>query len=146
MTVFRCVIYGEPASAKNQRQIVKIRGVPRLIKSKKALAYGKEFDRQCPVLDEKFDGDVSVKAHVYYKSRRPDLACMDLIMDLLQGKVYLNDRQVKATMSLWNLDKENPRTLIEVKSIDTETSSGVSSLRASEIWEDLDHMKTEPKS
>lgn len=128
------IILGEPASAKNRRQIVTHGGKPRLIKSKKALAYTKEFDRQCPVLDPPLEDDVCVLVDVWYASRRPDLACMDIIMDLLQSKVYANDRQVKATMSLWNIDRVRPRVRIRVRSMGSKDSTGVSSFTVSQIW------------
>jgi Holliday junction resolvase RusA-like endonuclease len=133
------LINGEPASAKNQRRIVKIGGVSRLIKSKKALDYSKAFQKQCPRLDELIEGDVSLRIDVWYGSRRPDLACADLIMDLLQGYIYQNDRQVKGVMSLWNLDRENPRCRIRLKILkDGEGSQGLSSSRLSEIWGELE--------
>lgn len=127
-------ILGEPASAKNQRRIVKVHGKPRIIKSEKALNYKRLFDEQCPVLDELITEDVSIIVDAYYASRRPDLACMDLIMDLLQGKIYENDRQVKASCSLWNLDKENPRVRIRLKRMTVDASTGTSSYKPSEIW------------
>lgn len=37
-----------------------------------------------------------------------------MILDCLEGKVYKNDRQVKAKHIFWGLDKENPRAEIEV--------------------------------
>jgi hypothetical protein len=110
-------IYGEPASSKNQRQMVKIKGVSRLIKSKKALAYQKVFNEQCPVLDTMYEGDVSLRIDVWYGSRRPDLACIDFIQDLLQGKMYKNDRQVKAHMAVWNLARKQPRVRIQVRAL-----------------------------
>lgn len=128
------IIIGEPASAKNSRQIVSHGGKPRLIKSRKALGYTKLFDSQCPVLDPLILDDVFVVVDVWYASRRPDLACMDIIMDLLQTKVYKNDRQVKATMSLWNLDRERPRVRVRVRRIESEDSTGMSSFSLSEIW------------
>lgn len=131
---FDKVILGEPASAKNQRRIVSVHGKPRIIKSKKALDYVRIFDTQCPVLDPLISGDVCVLIDVYYSSRRPDLAAMDLIADLLQGRIYENDRQVKASASLWNLDKENPRTRIRVKSLTIDSSTGLSSFKLSKIW------------
>jgi Holliday junction resolvase RusA-like endonuclease len=132
---FRCVILGQPASAKNQRRIVKINGMPRLIKSKKALDYSNTFHKQCPTLDSLIEGDVSLQVDVWYSSRRPDLACIDLIQDLLQGHVYRNDRQVKASMSLWGLDKENPRCQITVKMLpQSSDSQELSSLPLSKIW------------
>ena len=133
--LFRCVIYGQPASAKNQRRIIRVKGSSRLIKSAKALAYSDSFKRQCPVLDELLTCDVSLQVNVWYASRRPDLACLDLVQDLLQGCVYKNDRQVKAVMALWGLDKEEPRCEITVKILPTfQDLEGVSSLKHSMIW------------
>ena len=127
-------ILGEPASAKNQRQIVVIRGKPRIIKSKKALAYTKSFAAQATPLDPLITTDVSLRIDAFYASRRPDLACLDLIMDCLQGVAYSNDRQVKATQCFWNLDKENPRVRIRVRSIHVDCSTGTYSVNPSMIW------------
>ena len=129
---FDVTIFGEPASGKNSRRIVSIKNKPRLIKSKKALEYSKDFDRQCPVLENLIEGSVAVWLDVYYGSRRPDLAT-ELILDLLQGRVIKNDRQVKAIISLWNLDRENPRCRIRLKTIGLETSTGLSSFKLSKI-------------
>lgn len=131
---FDQVIQGEPASAKNQRRIVKIKGMPRLIKSAKALQYSKSFESQVTQLDPMLVGDLALRLDVWYASRRPDLAAMDLVMDLLQGHVYENDRQIKASMSLWNLDKENPRVRVRIRRIESDVSTGTSSLTLSEIW------------
>ena len=107
---------GEPASKSNRRQIVKIGGKTRLIKSKKALAYAKEFHLQAPrmplrtpILD-----DVLMWCRIHYASRRPDLD-ESLIMDALQAaEIIKNDRQIKAKVVLWALDRENPRSEIKI--------------------------------
>lgn len=128
------VVKGEPASAKNSRRIV-LRGKhPRLIKSKKALEYCDAFALQCPNLEELIECDVALRLDVYYQSRRPDLAAMDLVMDLLQGRVIKNDRCVKASQSVWNLDKENPRTRIRIRKLEIDGSLGLSSYPDSKIW------------
>lgn len=88
----------------------------RLIKSEKALSYSSMFKSQCDVLGELIEGDVSVTMTIWYASRRPDLD-ESLILDLLQDRVYINDRQVKAKHIYWGLDKENPRTHIVVESL-----------------------------
>ena len=131
---FDQVIFGEPASAKNQRRIVTVNKRPRLIKSKKALDYCKAFAEQANALPELLEGDLAIRLDVYYASRRPDLAAMDLVMDLLQGVVYSNDRQVKANQSLWNLDKENPRVRIRVRRLEVDCSTGTASYPRSKIW------------
>ena len=127
------VILGEPASAKNQRRIVRIGDMPRLIKSSKGLSYGKSFALQCPKIPL-MECDVALLLDVYYASRRPDLAALDMIQDLLQGFIYQNDRQVKASQSLWNLDRKNPRVRIRVKKLELESSLGLSSYSQSLIW------------
>lgn len=117
------IIFGEPASKANSRKIVRYGGVSRLIKSAKALNYVDLFKSQIDPGLTPIEGDVVVTMHIYYSSRRPDLD-ESLILDLLQGVMYLNDRQVKEKHIYWHLDKENPRTLIEVKKIPRPQGSG----------------------
>jgi Holliday junction resolvase RusA-like endonuclease len=106
-------IFGEPASKANSRRLVARGGKPVFIKSEKALTYAESFKRQCPDDVRTFECDVCVEMTIYYASRRPDLD-ESLILDLLQGVAYLNDRQVKRKVIDWGLDKENPRCLIRV--------------------------------
>jgi len=128
------VVPGEPASAKNQRRIVQVHGKPRIIKSKKALDYARAFAHNFPKLDPLIEDDVALRLDVWYASRRPDLGAMDLVMDLLQGLAYVNDRQVKASVSTWNLDRENPRTRVRLIRAPHESSVGLSSFKLSRIW------------
>ena len=107
-------IKGEPASKANSRKIVRYGGVSRLIKSEKALSYSEMFKRQCLPLAILMEGDLCVTMHIYYASRRPDLDD-SLILDLMQGLVYKNDRQVKERHLYWHLDKENPHTEILIE-------------------------------
>lgn len=114
------VVYGEPASKANSRRLVSFKrkgGVgtrPALIKSQKALDYNDAFRLQCPKLSPLMEGDVSVSIRIYYASRRPDLD-ESVILDAMQGLVYLNDRQVKEKHIFWGLDKERPRAEIIVE-------------------------------
>tara|TARA_R100000005_G_C4948947_1_gene170304 strand:- start:110 stop:442 length:333 start_codon:yes stop_codon:yes gene_type:complete len=107
--------------------MVLIGGKPRFIKSKKALKYSKDFDLQCPVLDELMEGDLAVAMKIYYRTRRPDLD-ESLILDLLQDKLYKNDRSIKLKYVLHGLDKENPRTVLLVGPVDKQVEI-ISSLR-----------------
>jgi Holliday junction resolvase RusA-like endonuclease len=107
-------IFGEPASKANSRKIVRFGGMSRIIKSAKALNYVDLFKAQIDPGWVPLEGDVVVTMLIYYSSRRPDLD-ESLILDLLQGHMYLNDRQVKEKHIYWHLDKENPRSIIEVK-------------------------------
>ena len=108
------IAFGEPASLKNARRLVLIRGKPRFIRSKKALQYAKDFALQCPQLDPLLEGDLSVEIDIWYASRRPDL-CGALILDEMQGRVYKNDRQVKHQIFRWHLDRERPRSCVVVR-------------------------------
>jgi len=115
------IFLGEPASKANSRRAVIIGGMSRFIKSKKALSYADAFKHQAGEIDiagtnDLISGDVRVTMHIYYASRRPDLD-ESLILDLLQGVAYVNDRQVKEKHIYWGLDKENPRSEITVESL-----------------------------
>jgi len=104
-------VSGEPASKANQRRAVLIHGKPRFIKSKKALSYSKNFLKQLSIRENLLEGDLCVAIKIYYKTRRPDLD-ESLILDLLQEKIYKNDRQVKRKYIEHGLDKNNPRSII----------------------------------
>ena len=110
------IIFGEPASKANSRKVVRIGGMSRLIKSSKALKYSEAFKRQCTPLATLMQGDLRVIMRIFYASRRPDLD-ESLILDLMQGLIYENDRQVKEKHIYWGLDPENPRTEIIVECI-----------------------------
>jgi len=110
------IIFGEPASKANSRRVVHYGGMSRLIKSKKALTYSDVFKQQCKPLSTLMTGDLRVTLHIYYASRRPDLD-ESLILDLMQGLIYANDRQVKERHCYWGLDPDNPRAEIIVEKI-----------------------------
>ena len=105
-------VLGEPASKANSRRIVKFGNLSRMIKSQKALDYSSAFKRQVKT-SRLLAGDIVVEMTIWYASRRPDLD-ESLILDLLQGVAYTNDRQVKEKHIFWGLDKENPRAEIMV--------------------------------
>ena len=110
-------IFGEPASKANSRRVVRIGGMSRLIKSHKALTYTELFQRQVKDMAlTLIANDVRVTMHIWYASRRPDLD-ESLILDLLQGVLYLNDRQVKEKHIYWHLDPDQPRTEIVVEEL-----------------------------
>jgi Holliday junction resolvase RusA-like endonuclease len=111
------IIFGEPASKANSRRVVRFGGMSRLIKSQKALNYSDVFRQQCQPLAVLMTGDLRVTFHIYYASRRPDLD-ETLILDLMQGLVYENDRQVKERHAYWGLDPENPRAEILIEKIE----------------------------
>src|ERR1044072_9458315 len=106
-------IFGSPQSKANSRRAILQGGKPRFIKSAAALAYSDDFLRQCPWLDPLFECDLVLEDDIYYSSRRPDLD-ESLIMDLLQGRVYANDRQIRRKVITGHVDKENPRVDIRI--------------------------------
>ena len=115
MQTLSFTILGEPASKANSRKMVYVRGKPMFIKSAKALGYADAFKLQAPRC-QLLEGDVAVHMKIWYASRRPDLD-ESLILDLLQGVAYTNDRQVREKHIYWGLDRENPRTEILVEGI-----------------------------
>jgi Holliday junction resolvase RusA-like endonuclease len=110
-------ILGEPASKANSRRVVKFGDMSRLIKSQKALNYSDYFRTQVIPLEVLMTGDLRFTARIFYATRRPDLD-ESLILDLLQGVIYKNDRQVKEKHVYWGLDPANPRTEIIVDKIE----------------------------
>ena len=116
LQVLSQIIFGEPASKANSRRVVHYGGMSRLIKSKKALSYSDVFKQQCRPLPTLMSGDLRVTLHIFYASRRPDLD-ESLILDLMQGLIYENDRQVKERHCYWGLDPDNPRAEIIIEKI-----------------------------
>ena len=116
LQVLSLFILGEPASKANSRRVVKFGNMSRLIKSQKALNYSDTFRLQCPPLAKLMTGDLRVSMRIHYATRRPDLD-ESLILDLMQGLVYENDRQVKERHTYWGLDAENPRSEIIIEQI-----------------------------
>ena len=111
------IIEGEPASKGNSRKIVNFGKRMALIKSQKARDYEKLFADQCPILENLIETDVKVELIIYYASRRPDLD-ESVVLDCMQGKIYVNDRQVKQKHIYWGLDRERPRTHVRVSPLE----------------------------
>lgn len=112
------VIVGEPASKANSRRMVRRGGKVLFIKSQKALGYVEAARLQVPQLaaDQMLRGRLALTADVFYASRRPDLD-ISLILDLLQGRIYENDRQVREMHLFHHLDPEQPRTRLRIEEV-----------------------------
>lgn len=110
----RFVILGEPASKANSRKLVTIHGRPASIKSDKARGYVKDAEWQIPKLAQLLEGELTLHIRIYYATQRPDLD-ESVILDILQGKIYANDRQVRERHVYHAIDKENPRAEIIVE-------------------------------
>lgn len=123
-------IFGEVASKANSRRIItigarwatvggkKIRvgGMPRVAKSDKALAFEEAAAKQLPRLNRPLEGRLQITCKIYYTWEGPDLD-ESLVLDVLQGRIYKNDRQVRRKIVDHGIDKENPRVVIRVEEI-----------------------------
>ena len=105
------VIKGEPASKANSRRLIWRGKSPAFIKSAKALSYADAFKLQAQPIEPLLEGEVSITMHIYYATQRPDLD-ESLILDLLQGILYKNDRQVREKHIEHFIDRDNPRVEI----------------------------------
>jgi Holliday junction resolvase RusA-like endonuclease len=108
MKTIHLVVHGEPASKANSRKLVLFGKRPASIKSDKARGYARDFELQVRPIDPLMQGELRMDIWIYYASQRPDLD-ESLILDLLQGKVYENDRQVRERHVYHHIDKANPR-------------------------------------
>lgn len=108
-------IEGEPASKANSRRVVRRGRFTRVIKSQKALDYVAQLRKQIKPLPESemLRGRLTLTAHVFYASNRPDLD-ISLILDALQGLVYTNDRQVREMHLHHHIDRAHPRTRLHI--------------------------------
>jgi len=116
MIKVRLTIRGEPASKANSRQNVtgiskKGKRYIKSIKSDKALKYATDVARQVPLTVPLMTGELLVVLDIYYASERPDMD-ESIILDALQGRVYENDRQVRARIVNHFIDRKNPRAEI----------------------------------
>lgn len=128
-------ILGEPASKANSRKLATVgrKGEERtlFIKSEKARSYERTAALQIPSSARMmFQGPVRVTIRIFYASERPDLD-ESVVLDVLQAKytgsrgarhlvrpgVYLNDRQVREKHIYHGIDRDNPRSEIEVETI-----------------------------
>jgi Holliday junction resolvase RusA-like endonuclease len=107
-------IFGELASKANSRRLVTIAGKPRFILSKKALAWQCDARLQIPTLDPLIEGPLSISVSCMYASERPDLDA-SLLFDMLQGRLYKNDRQLREMHLFHAIDKMCPRAEVLIQ-------------------------------
>lgn len=125
------VIKGEPASKANSRRLIWRGKSPAFIKSAKAMSYADSFALQLRPLETLLEGQLRVDMWIYYATQRPDLD-ESLILDLLQGKVYTNDRQVRERHTYHQIDKADPRVEIAISERDADAG-----LAAQDHWKKL---------
>lgn len=111
-------ILGEPHSKANSRQLVYFGSRPAFIKSKPALRFEKAAIPQVPLVTPLIDSPVRITCRIWYASERPDLD-PSVILDVMQGRVYTNDRRVRELHCYHGIDRVNPRAEVEVEEIKT---------------------------
>ena len=121
---YTATIYGRVASKSNTRKQVKNRNTGRImfIKSDRALQFQADALKQAfkkPFLE----GDLRLECDIYYDSRRPDLD-ESLIMDILEGLWYKNDRAIRHKIIKGFIDKKNPRVVVTVTEIEWDETNG----------------------
>jgi Holliday junction resolvase RusA-like endonuclease len=116
-------ILGQPYSKANSRRLAHTKGRIKFIKSEAAIGYLTAFAMQCPVLDPLFEEDIHVEIEIFYSSKRPDLD-ESLILDAMQGRVYVNDRQVRKKTVTGGVDKDRPRAVIRVSLMEERDRAG----------------------
>ena len=114
---------GQPPRKSNSRRIVRNKrtGAPMLIKSKDALAWMRDADKQIPPEARQglgsADRPLSITFWVRYASRRPDLS-VELILDLLQkAGVISDDRHVYEYHAFKEFDSDAPGVEVLVETI-----------------------------
>jgi Holliday junction resolvase RusA-like endonuclease len=117
------LIHGEPASKANSRKLVTIKGKTRFIKSDKARGYADDLAAQVGRMRQPFTGALRVTADIFYATWRPDLD-ESLILDGLQGKIFINDRQVVEKRIRRFIDRKFPRARILVEEVEHPEWSG----------------------
>lgn len=112
---FKATIKGHLVSMKNSKRIVRGRnGKPMVIKKEAALAWETAAAYQLPRPGQPYLGNVVLVGAFHYKSQLSDLD-ENLLMDVLEKRGILgNDRQIKGKLTVWKLDKANPRVEFEL--------------------------------
>lgn len=115
MIILQGVVKGNLQSKANSRKLVTNRKTGRIlfIKSKSAMDFTDEAIYQLKRLwmqKPAYEGPVSLRADIYYSSRRPDLT-PELFLDTLEKSgVLKNDRQIfEFDRIRKRLDPQNPR-------------------------------------
>jgi Holliday junction resolvase RusA-like endonuclease len=89
-------------------------GRPAVIKSRKAREYERTAALQVPVRAALLDGPLRATIRIWYASERPDLD-ESIVLDVLQGRVYRNDRQVRERHVYHGIDRANPRAEVVIE-------------------------------
>lgn len=115
VTRVHLTIRGEIASKSNSREIVHLPNHrPILALSRKAKGWLRAAEKQVPVRDPLLTGPLIAYVRAFYASERPDLD-VELLFDVLQGRVYANDRQVREKHAYHRIDRSDPRVEVVIE-------------------------------
>ena len=156
-------IQGQPVSHKNGYHIVTLgkgaNAVPRVVKSKEALAWERDALRQIPpAARQRLEGPVRITLWCFYANERRDLdesLVLDVLQDryerqtafgsdvkpgekirvLTQAGVYRNDRQVREKHVYHGIDARQPRVEVLVQPLQAQQTD--LALRRLELAEEL---------
>lgn len=85
------------------------------IYTSKELGYFKEAVFYVLRGKEQLTGKVSIYVDFYFPSNRNDIDnCLKPLFDSLQGTVLKNDRQIRRAVIVCHVDKNDPRTEVEL--------------------------------
>ena len=117
------LIRGEVCSKANSRRMMTARSKTgrqylRPVKSDKAILFVNAAHYQVPVLKDMLEGQLCAHIKIFYPSERNDLD-ESLVLDVLQGRIYANDRQVRERHVYHGIDKNDPRVEIVLGPIDS---------------------------
>jgi len=121
-------IRGEPASKANSRSLARPfvgkDQKPRIlfVKSAKARAYEHNAQYQIPRLPMLMVGPLRATIHIWYASELPDLD-ESIILDVMQGRIFRNDRQVREKHVFHGIDRSNPRAHVTIEAMTAQQES-----------------------
>ena len=113
---WRLTIPAESASLKNRRREVRVKGKPKRIPNEKALAFKEIARLSLRPLDPLIEGPVRMWIRLFFAQPLADLDDA-LVMDTLQGLVYVNDRQVMEVHKYKRFSRYSPRVEVEVEEL-----------------------------
>lgn len=124
-TTWTKTIFGEPAGRGGDVQRVRhpVTGQPMRVHTGAATRFREAVRRQVGVLADPMQGELKLTARIYNRDRR---ARMDaaLLVDVLQGRVIKNARQIREMHVYHGVDRGVPRAEICVERLSAQPARG----------------------
>lgn len=105
-----------PPTGNTYFRFLVIKDKPRIVRSKAANQYLAKVNDLFLALGEKpKEGLIGIRIHLYRPYQRGDLDNhIKVVLDALQGHLYVNDSQIREINAIMYEDKFNPRVEVEV--------------------------------